>query len=81
MATVPPDAFPHVDILRSGRAKGYKGVATAVRTFEGVVVILMARDRTQLAHAMREMNPATKVDESKMVDAHIVPSSSVTEDI
>lgn len=42
--------------------KAYSGYVAAVRTYNGIPVIVMAESKTKLIDAVRELNPNVKID-------------------
>lgn len=77
-ASKTPGSFIH-EIIEgaSGPCKAYSGVATAIKTFNGLEVIVMAGTRSALLDAIKEINPTTTVDPSLFLPASIIHDSFI----
>ncbi len=74
MATAPPPPEFKPEIIQgaTGPARAYSGIATALRTFNGTTVIVMAASRSALVDAVREINPATQVNPALFMPANLI---------
>jgi hypothetical protein len=61
----------------SGPCKAYSGVATALRTFNGLEVIIMTSTRSALLDAIKEINPTTAVNPSLFRPASLIHDSFI----
>lgn len=73
-----PQVFTH-EIIEgaSGPCKAYSGHVSAITTFNGIPVILMAATRSALVDAMKEINPSINVDASLFIKASVIHDSYV----
>lgn len=72
MADPVPDFLHEVIEGASGPCKAYSGMVTAIRTFNGHPVIIMAATRPALIEAIREIAPTIKLNVDLFVPASIV---------
>lgn len=77
MATV--KEFLHEDIQGANACKSFRGFVTAVKTYHGNEVIIMAATRTKLVDVIKELNPSTVVDPSKFFLANILDHGYVVQ--
>lgn len=72
MANPVPDFLHEIIEGASGPCKVYSGTVTAITTFNGVPVILMAASRSALVDAIKEVSPNTKIDPSLFMPASLI---------
>lgn len=56
----------------TGPCKAYAGMTTAIRTFNGNIVIIMAANRAALRAVAKELNPDAVIDSNLFLPAVLV---------
>lgn len=76
-----PNPFPRAPINGAEPCESYRGYATAVLTFNGTPVVVMALTRYALSQVCREIcGPQAQIDTELFVPAHLIHDRHVIQE-